>query len=371
MKFITLKSLLVLAITSSIFLINLVSLRHHSHLQKHKKAHKKIWPFNKKEAELDFESHTYQSMPAVNKMRKLWDHIKLKQTPYGWYNAINTAGIFFENMNVTFDTQSDIFLGGRKKLIHSVGTVVKAKFIAEHSSPYTGVFKGCPEVLLRLSAATKPDNSKTTAQGAYNNFKPGGGIKFLRNGVASANLVFMKSLRGQDSWNFFKYEFTNHVTTPSDSNFVEKKLVKKFETASKYTGQIGLKDIAEYDHTGKKESTVKYPYKLIFKPTSTVSSLNPDHFTRDFTEQLKAIPSNVHMYDVYALDSPDAKKVKIGRIETVGKSITSEFGDQYLFFRHSRMDYDFNDHHDWQSLELLQNPKFKRLFVEKYGFEHP
>ena len=38
------------------------------------------------------------------------------------------------------------------------------------------------------------------------------GLKFLRNGVMSADLVAMWSLNGQPgNWNFFANDFRNHV----------------------------------------------------------------------------------------------------------------------------------------------------------------
>jgi hypothetical protein len=38
------------------------------------------------------------------------------------------------------------------------------------------------------------------------------GLKFLRDGVDSANLVAMYSVDGQDTFNFFANDFKNHIT---------------------------------------------------------------------------------------------------------------------------------------------------------------
>ena len=59
-------------------------------------------------------------------------------------------------------------------------------------------------VLSRLSLALEPDTEKL-------NTAPGMGLKFLRDGVDSANLVAMYSVDGQESWNFFKNDFSNHI----------------------------------------------------------------------------------------------------------------------------------------------------------------
>jgi len=51
---------------------------------------------------------------------------------------------------------------------------------------------------VRLSSAAQP-----TADGKQP-LTPGMGLKFLRNGIDSANLVSMNSVNGQqDDWNFF------------------------------------------------------------------------------------------------------------------------------------------------------------------------
>ena len=43
---------------------------------------------------------------------------------------------------------------------------------------------------------------------------PGIGLKFLRDGLDSANLVAMHSLDGQQSWDFFQQDLTTHIPTP-------------------------------------------------------------------------------------------------------------------------------------------------------------
>ena len=56
----------------------------------------------------------------------------------------------------------------------------------------------------RLSLALEPDTRRMTTA-------PGMGLKFSRDGVHSANLVAMFSVGGQESWNFFKNDFSNHI----------------------------------------------------------------------------------------------------------------------------------------------------------------
>jgi len=351
-------------------IISQVYTRHHSTHQ-NQYANKKFWPF-KSSNPGDFSSQTYNNLTAEQKMTSLWQKIIENYTPYGWYFALNLAvKIFWENMNPTFDHFSDVFPSGRDKVIHSVGTVTRAKFIAEPDTPYTGIFKGASHVLLRLSAASKPDSSKSSAEGALNNFKPGFGLKMLRKGVPSANLVGMFSLEGQSSWNFFKNDLNSHTTGGDKPNFVEKKLMNHFSTASKHIKQIGMLDMATFDENGTRVTKPVVPYKLILRPRLTVKAMFTDNFQADYTDQITRLAPNLLLYDVLALKSPKAKPQLIGKLHCVGNHVTSNFGDKFLFFRHSRMELDFNHNPLWQAEEILSDPKFRRRFVESYGFDHP
>ncbi len=63
---------------------------------------------------------------------------------------------------------------------------------------------------MRLSSAAQP-----TADGKQP-LTPGMGLKFLRNGIDSANLVSMNSVNGQqDDWNFFSQDFSTHIPAAS------------------------------------------------------------------------------------------------------------------------------------------------------------
>ena len=127
-----------------------------------------------------------------------------------------------------------MFHGHRRKLIHSVGVVGKVEWKSVGSHPYTGVFTGAQNCLIRLSLASKPniEVKKTT---------PGFALKFLRDGMDSANVVAMDSVDGQESWNFFLRNFSNHIPTPS---MAIAPLAVKFATATKNIGQVGLSNMA-------------------------------------------------------------------------------------------------------------------------------
>jgi len=80
------------------------------------------------------------------------------------------------------------FFGTRTKYIHSVGATGKVSFTPSPDCPFTGIFKGANDGIIRLSTAAKPSGSQPLA--------PGFGLKFLRDGKESANMVAMFGVAG-------------------------------------------------------------------------------------------------------------------------------------------------------------------------------
>lgn len=181
------------------------------------------------------------------------------------------------------DTFQNGWTGPRNKYIHTVGNTATVKFVpVSNNEGYTGCFRGVDNGIIRLSAAIQPDYTKTTAAGADGNFVPGFGLKFLRSGVASGNLVAMYSVDGQPSWNFFENIFSNHIPDPMGSG--QKALGSKFATATSKIGSVGLSDIATYDQNGKKEASPKFPFELIFEPDQGVKSRFTTTYKQIFTD---------------------------------------------------------------------------------------
>jgi hypothetical protein len=93
-------------------------------------------------------------------------------------------------MDPVFDTVGDeleCYSDGtcRHKAVHSIGCVAKAKFVSSGAGNFTGIFSADADYgFVRLSVGSAPDESSGI-------LVPGMGIKFLRDGVDSANLVAM------------------------------------------------------------------------------------------------------------------------------------------------------------------------------------
>ena len=94
---------------------------------------------------------------------------------------------------------------------------------------------------------------------------------------------------------------------------------------------------------------MSFPFKLVFKPGDAVKNMFSDDFEEKYTVQLKRIPAGTVIYEVYAVDSPDAQEVKIGALSTTSEFVTSHWGDETLCFQHNLMDDDLAAHPEWVS----------------------
>lgn len=179
------------------------------------------------------------------------------------------------------------------------------------------------------------------------------GLKFLRDGVDSANVLSAVSLNGTpDEWNFFKHATTNHIR--GDRTAEVKAIHGIISQVTDFTQDVGLSDFAKFDQKGTKETPI-FPFELIFEPHSDVSSLfkdtKPTH-PLNYLEQLKSIKPGSNLYNIYGLDAPiqlGGKKILIGTLTLDDKMVTSKFGDEALFFRHQRMSADLALKPDWKA----------------------
>lgn len=162
---------------------------------------------------------SYESQTAATKQGFLWSRVVAESKESGSWP--NQAGIFAESVKTSFDDYSDVFPGGRTKYIHSVGAVAKISLVADPSSPFSGSFQGSPHGLIRISTAKAISSSSIT---------PGLGLKLLRDGVPSANLVAMPSLDGQSDFNIAKFNYSNHLVKPN--SWALKIVAEKFTQAS-------------------------------------------------------------------------------------------------------------------------------------------
>ena len=283
----------------------------------------------------DVHSDSYLALSAKDKMTRLWANIIAVKTPGEWDGFLSLLKIFAVPMCPTYQAQGDempyvkkLFFGWyRKKLLHNAhGAVGQVEWRSRGGHPYTGIFKGAKQGIVRLSLAGKPSS---------NNIVPGMGLKFLRDGRDSANLVAMYSLEGQKSWNFFKNDFTTII--PKYPGLLLKLFEAKFSEASSYINSNSVLGFSQYGESGTKVANPKFPFMLRFSPNRKFGFSDTKH---QILKDLKTIPAGSTLYKIWALDKPvelGGKEKHIGDLVLISDLTASQWGDKHLFFRHQDM----------------------------------
>jgi len=180
------------------------------------------------------------------------------------------------------------------------------------------------------------------------------GLKFLRDGVDSANLVAMYSVDGQDSFNFFENDWTTIIPAASLALYP---LAVKFYRATKYIQVCGLSDMASYDQAGSQVNEPVFPYKMRFEPTGEIEFSSTVY--TDYKQQLATIPSGTNLFKVHAWTAPQelgGEELYIGDLITDSEMTTSNFGDEHLFIRHQRAEDDIKLQPTWEEYYPAFNP---------------
>jgi len=253
----------------------------------------------------------------------------------GWHSAAVGAGVLTENMDKVFAKKSgdempagDLY-GIRNKLIHTVGPIGQVSWVSNGNHNYTGLFQGANKCFARMSQAKEPDSKKKF-------LTPGMGLKCLRDGVDSGNLVAMFSVDGQESWNFFQNDFVTHI--PESSVALNLTFGKSFARATKFIQQVGLSDMAKYGQNGQAiaDSNLNFPYSLRFEPSGEVSF--PEDFQGiDVNQMLESVTAGSNLYNIFAMSAPKDQggvESNIGKLVLDQKMTVSKWGDKGFFVRH-------------------------------------
>ena len=161
-------------------------------------------------------------------------------------------------MRLTYDVVTDTMPFGRVKRTHPVGTMTKVELIPHPDSPYTGIFRGASNGIMRISETFKtvPQKSKTI---------PGHAVKFLRDGMYSANFVAMFSFDGQNSFNFFKNRWTTILREPNNM-CAQVTIGKQLASVTDHMGGTSIMDLGEFDQYGNKEENPNWPFQMDVEP---------------------------------------------------------------------------------------------------------
>ena len=241
---------------------------------------------------------------------------------------------------------------GRIKRTHPVGTTTLMEFIATDDTPYTGVFKGCKHMVMRISefAMTDPATPKTA---------PGHGVKCLRDGMASGNWFAMFAFEGQDSFNFFENRWTN-ILREMDNDCSRETIGKHLAEVTDFPGGMSVMELSEYDQYGNFVKDNHWPFQIEIEPYDVYGWTA--EYQNDFLDQLSTIPKDTVMFKVFGFDTPPehgGEEKLIGHLVSRSETVSSKWGDEMLFFQHHRYEDDIKKrpaYFDW--LQFWTNGRF-------------
>mmetsp|Transcript_35266 Transcript_35266/g.43129 ORF Transcript_35266/g.43129 Transcript_35266/m.43129 type:complete len:331 (+) Transcript_35266:183-1175(+) len=199
----------------------------------------------------------YQALSAICKDELIWTKVLQDTRRERFYTGYEFTSLFDQDMNLTYDVVTDTMPKDRLKKTHPVGTMSKIEVIPHPDQPYTGMFKGVKHGMMRIS-----DTTKTTPTVQKTN--PGFGIKFLRDGMTSANILAMFHFDGQSSWNFFKNRWTTILREPNNE-CARRTIGKHLATVTDHIGGTSVMEVAEYDQYGNKEAEPHWPFQIEFE----------------------------------------------------------------------------------------------------------
>jgi len=290
----------------------------------------------------------YQSLSASEKMNLLWENIMKDTTPQdGFAGGPQQLPVMLRNMNEMFDHEEDERPWKGKKLLHTSGPICKAEFKAPWFSPYTGVFKGCKNVLVRVSPGSKPSST----------ILPSVSAKFLIDGKPSVNYVAFRKWgnirRAPESkidlasecqyFGEHYHNITGSMKNGDMSNVPQPVpppprlfLGPKFATATAEVDHVGSADIAKVREDGSKVFFPRVPFEVIFRPTRKM--------TKYTFETMKNVPKGTKLFDVIAIGGDETGREKwIGSITSTSDMTLSKYGDTKLWFQHVRREADLKN----------------------------
>jgi len=284
----------------------------------------------------------YEQSKATAKQAILWSYILAdNENPGYWYSTFETIPLLLRSDWVTGHVSQDIMPDERKKLIHTVGAIAKAKFVWT-SNNYTGLFQAAKTVLVRASSAQEPSNGKMIA---------GVSIKALRDGVPSSNIIAMYELGGQDTLNYFQHVFCTRVAERPDLPFKLQLLGKKFHIQSSFPGSLGTSEFASVNQDGTKVASPNYPWALLFQPNLALSKAMASNSNPIIGSVLSdMLAGNEVLYKVFAIDQPESLiPIYIGYLRLESVFHQSKFSDHTLFFKHTFIEEDFILKPEWKT----------------------
>jgi hypothetical protein len=270
------------------------------------------------------------------KLDELWQ--KIEASAYtalpgidfgGWQTILNvlTTPASLLTLDKTFTHKGDELPVVHRKWVHPFGTVAKVAFRSAGGHPYTGIFAEAEALgLARLSLAGAP---------ALIGFTPGLALKFPIARAPSVNVLAMHALTSQGAdHNIFTNPFSNTLPkTPfsltSPATWAIAALNAVFGSVSADPRHLPVDELAAKSTHGMLAEHPVAPHTLTLTPTRAAHDAVAAA-PGDFRVALAGLAPGTVLYDV----SGDG--TALGTLTLESAFVASSFGDEQLFFRHTR-----------------------------------
>lgn len=329
---------------------------------------------------------------AAEKLAHIWNQVLERQCSV---NVVNPS-LNEVLTDVTTTDYNELFINSNdtrdgQKLLCANGALCKVR-IEWLNHHYTGLFDKSDYGLMRLSSALKTAGSdRGSGSGSSAGAKPKPkqtsifslntvvgsvadaslfpcvGLKFLRTGAASGNLLFGGKKTGQSETDFFAHAVCTHLT--EKISFVLSWILGVFRQYSSFPLQLGLSAFAQRGEDGSELSAtdLKFPWCISLAPTAaakatagggtTASAPTEASGSTDahalYMQQLLSIAEGTHIYDIFAIRTPMSITGENGGIELIGRLVTaspmvcSEYGKK-VFFQHQLKEEDYELRPHWR-----------------------
>ena len=275
----------------------------------------------------------YQSLPGADKLDLLWRRVSAEpypddRLPTRAPGAVARLKLFSVAFNRgSFEHAGDECVDGRRKVIHTHGTVavVRLEVTADHA--YTGIFKTGGRALLRVSDATGGPI-----------FAPSMALKFLIDGAPSINVFANQAKHGPTrDFDVFNRYYANSLPQPRrlDTKLVDRSFQRTARVLGGtrlYSVYLPLHDSAGQNLDGSSVAEPVVPDRIELHPTGELhlgATEEPDWRT-----ELAALPADTVLFEVRISGHIDEPAVPFGRLVLERPFVASQYGDERLFFQH-------------------------------------
>ena len=275
------------------------------------------------------------------------------------------------DFNNQFDRFSDERSPGMDRFFHLNGAVASVRLDpAGTNHEFTGIFRGADHGVLRFSPLAPLLTESFLVNQFIGSFFFSFGLKFFRDSMHSANILTGNTNKTlteyTNSRSFWELPDFNIFSRPVDNVPGIGSNGPLFGSLEKFAGVLSVADSAAYNVSGGQEDDPKTPFIVHFDPNPVFVEQFGRVGELDFRKWLKdnadTFRDGTLLYNLYTTVSkasgeatlcvdangipqadedmetvcPDQERIKLGAVVLKSRFYASQWGDDGLFFQHTR-----------------------------------